>query len=109
MESTTSLKRRRDLVRAFETIAKSLDDRIGTTLLADVLAQPCESANTLDITMNSDSAAAYLGVTVKTLAMWRWRGTVGPPYSKSGSRVVYRRSDLQAYLRTARRHSTSQR
>lgn len=42
-------------------------------------------------------AAALLGVSVETLASWRWRG-VGPSYIKVGSRVMYRGSAIDAYL-----------
>lgn len=43
------------------------------------------------------AAAEYLGKPVKTLQQWRWRGE-GPPYSKLGASVRYRRSDLDRYV-----------
>jgi len=38
------------------------------------------------------NAAAYLGLSIKTLAMQRWRGN-GPPFVKRG-RIFYYREDL---------------
>lgn len=46
------------------------------------------------------AAAAYIGVARQTLANWRVLGD-GPPYAKlgkSGTRIVYRVSDLDRYL-----------
>jgi predicted site-specific integrase-resolvase len=42
-------------------------------------------------------AAAYMRVAVGTLRNWRSGGR-GPRYSKAGGRVIYRRSDVDAYL-----------
>jgi hypothetical protein len=50
--------------------------------------------------MTSKSAAAYIGLSVKTLAMTRWLGT-GPKFVKRG-RVFYYREDLDEWLRAAR-------
>jgi len=55
-------------------------------------------------------AAAYLGVSPKSLRNWRWRGD-GPTFVKLGGRklVRYRRSDLSAFVEDGVRHSTSER
>jgi len=53
-------------------------------------------------------AAARLGVTKQTLAKWA-SAKVGPSYSRSGDvrgRVLYRESDLQAWLDSRRREVT---
>jgi len=42
-------------------------------------------------------AAAYLRVAEKTLTNWRCR-SVGPRYLKIGGIILYRRSDLDAFL-----------
>jgi predicted DNA-binding transcriptional regulator AlpA len=42
-----------------------------------------------------------------TLAKWRLSG-FGPDYLKLGSRVVYRRRDVDAWLESRKRNSTSQ-
>lgn len=48
-------------------------------------------------TMNTAEAAPYLGVSTHTLEQWRWLGK-GPAYMKIGRRVVYRVSDLDAWM-----------
>jgi len=55
------------------------------TLLADFLTQ--------------DEAAAELKICERTLDRWR-RLREGPPITKIGRRILYRRSSLQAWLRT---------
>ena len=57
--------------------------------------------------LRAPDAAAYLGLSVSTLAKMRLRGD-GPVYSKAGLRIVlYDRSDLEAWLQQRRRASTS--
>ena len=49
--------------------------------------------------LTRNEAALILGVAPKTLANWASTGRVGIPFYKVGPRaVVYRRSDLEAYL-----------
>lgn len=55
-----------------------------TTKLADDIARPTEVADAL-------------GITEMALAQMRYRGT-GPKFVKRGSRVLYRWSDVSAYL-----------
>lgn len=57
---------------------------ITENLLADFLTQ--------------DEAAAELDVCERTLDRWRRLGE-GPPITKLGRRVLYRRASLQAWLR----------
>jgi predicted DNA-binding transcriptional regulator AlpA len=58
--------------------------------------------------LRSPAAAAYLGLSASTLAKMRLRGD-GPVYSKAGPRiVVYDVADLDAWLATRRRQSTSE-
>ena len=53
-------------------------------------------------------AADYVGISMATLARFRAGGT-GPMYSKAGNRiVVYRQSDLDAWLESRLRRSTSE-
>ena len=54
--------------------------------------------------MTPANAAAYLGLTMKTLAMKRCYGT-GPKFVKRG-RVFYYRDDLDAWLIATRTAST---
>lgn len=57
--------------------------------------------------LRAPAAAAYVGLSPSTLAKMRLRGD-GPPYSKAGRRaVVYDVSDLEAWLASRRRTSTS--
>ena len=51
-------------------------------------------------------AAEYLGIAQQTLAKLRWAGT-SPPYFKIGRQVVYKRVELDAWLATRKRRSTS--
>ena len=53
------------------------------------------------------AAGEYLGgVSTSSLAKWRLSGT-GAPYSKAGRNVVYNVQDLDAWLASRRRLSTS--
>ncbi|HAX44596.1 MAG TPA: helix-turn-helix domain-containing protein [Bryobacteraceae bacterium] len=59
---------------------------------------------TLEGTLSSKQAAALVGVPPRTL--WRLRDSGrGPAYFRSGRTVHYRREDLLAWLRTARRET----
>lgn len=50
--------------------------------------------------LNTEEAAAYLGIKSNTLEVWRCKHK-GPRYSKLGSRVLYDVDDLEAFF-TAR-------
>ncbi len=51
-------------------------------------------------------AARVLDLSVKTLRRWRWAGK-GPRFLKIGGAVRYDPADLEAFMRDARRTSTS--
>jgi predicted DNA-binding transcriptional regulator AlpA len=56
---------------------------------------------------SNNEAAAYLGLSIRTLPGLRRRGG-GPPYIKLGGRKVgYLKRDLDAWLESRRRLSTS--
>lgn len=57
--------------------------------------------------LNTPQAAVYVGLSPATLETMRTRGG-GPPFSKLGARVVYRRSDLDGWLEERRKRSTSE-
>lgn len=58
--------------------------------------------------LRTQAAARYLGLSQSTLAKMRLRGD-GPPYLKLGPRVVaYDLGDLNAWLDSRRRQSTSE-
>jgi Predicted site-specific integrase-resolvase len=48
-----------------------------------------------------------LEVTTKTLANWRSAGS-GPPFVKAGGRVLYKESDVYAWLDSRRASSTTE-
>lgn len=52
--------------------------------------------------MGHNDAAAYLHITPRTLYGWRYRG-VGPKFLKLGGKVLYRPTDLDAWI-SARIH-----
>ncbi len=52
-------------------------------------------------------AAQVLGISVKTLANWRWKGA-GPSFNKIGGAIRYQVADLKSFIETRQRTSTSQ-
>ena len=59
-----------------------------------------------DPVLDTVSAAPLIGVKPATLEVWRCKG-IGPRFVKSGARVVYRLSDINAYLDSRTRTSTA--
>ena len=58
------------------------------------------------IYLNTREAAEHLGLSTRTLDRYRVSGD-GPVFLKLGGRVGYLREDLDEWLRTRRRTSTS--
>lgn len=56
--------------------------------------------------MRPDIAAAYLSLSTQRLAKWRLFGG-GPTFIKAGRSILYRRDDLDAWLASLSRKSTS--
>ena len=56
--------------------------------------------------MRPDAAAAYTGLSVQRLAKYRLFGG-GPIFCKAGRSILYRRDDLDAWLASLSRTSTS--
>ena len=48
--------------------------------------------------MTRREAAAYLGLTEQTLAVWKCNGRYGLPCVKMGRLVRYRKADLDAFI-----------
>lgn len=48
--------------------------------------------------MTPDQVAAYLGVSVETLNVWRCTKRYNLPYIKAGRLVRYRREDVDAFV-----------
>lgn len=59
------------------------------------------------VLLTPEHAAARLGVAKQSLAKWRVSG-IGPVFVKVGSRVFYRQQDLDAWVETRLRRSTSE-
>ncbi len=47
--------------------------------------------------IREEDAAAYLGLSPKTLSRWRWSGK-GPTFHKLGSSVRYKFEELDAFV-----------
>jgi hypothetical protein len=62
---------------------------------------------TLSRRLHRKLAAPYIGVSVSWLDKARLRG-VGPPFLRVGTRVIYDVEDLDAFLASCRRQSTSE-
>ena len=56
--------------------------------------------------LNTEEAARWVGLSPKTLARYRVTGE-GPVYHLVGRRVRYLREDLDVWMKTRRRKSTS--
>lgn len=65
-----------------------------------------ENAPISSVYLRPKKAAVYVGVSEGTLAKWRMKDYPfgdGPPFSRVGNRVVvYKRSDLDAWLENRR-------
>jgi predicted DNA-binding transcriptional regulator AlpA len=53
-------------------------------------------------------ASIYTGISVSTLNKWRMHTNNGPKYSKLGSRVIYPKDQLDAWMAQNLKSSTSQ-
>ena len=56
--------------------------------------------------LRTPEAARFVGLSIRTLEKHRIYGT-GPRYSKLGGRVVYRFEDIQAWVESGAKASTS--
>lgn len=56
--------------------------------------------------LRTPDAALHLALSGRTLERHRYFGT-GPAYHKIGGRIVYTLADLDAWVASGRRHSTS--
>ena len=60
----------------------------------------------MEALLDTSAAAAFLGLRKATLETWRWRGQ-GPKFLKVGGRVRYRLADVDEWLASRQRNSTS--
>jgi len=61
---------------------------------------------TIEPLLNEKEAANYLGLKVSTLRRWRWAGC-GLKFHKIGSAVRYSPQEIQAFIKSGTRTSTS--
>ncbi len=64
--------------------------------------------NAADELLDTGPAAGVIGVAANTLSVWRMHGRHNLPFIKIGSRVKYRRSDLEKWLAARTGTSTTQ-
>lgn len=57
--------------------------------------------------LTPEQAAQELGLSVKTLAVWRSTGRHSLPFIRCGARIRYRRTDLAAWLHARQSTSTA--
>lgn len=70
------------------------------------LAISQETINRVRNLLDTDQAAALLGIKKNTLEIWRVQGR-SPRFLKIGRNVRYRMSDVEAFLEASLRESTS--
>ena len=90
-----------------------MSHRCGSPLFSDRIsyhyASTMRRPKALKAHSNIDTrqAAEQLGMSRRTLEKWRVEGN-GPPFLKLGRRVLYSVADLEAWIRSHRRRSTSE-
>jgi hypothetical protein len=52
--------------------------------------------------VDEKAACKIIGFSVITLQQWRSRGTGGPPWYKPGTKILYKRSELEAFMQQHR-------
>ncbi len=60
-----------------------------------------------DSLLTPPEAAAFLGVTENTLSVWRCVGRYEIPFVKIGSLVRYKRTDLEAWIKSRTRSANT--
>lgn len=60
----------------------------------------------MEVLYTPSQAAEHLHISEMTLRKWRWEGK-GPHFIKMGRKVLYRQSDMVAYIEKQVRVSTS--
>lgn len=61
-----------------------------------------------EMLLSPDQASEILGLSLATLANWRWLGTPYLPYKKIGRLVRYQAGDLTAFVERQKRQNTSE-
>lgn len=71
---------------------------MSNTALQQVEAHPILASLLRSDLLNTEQAAAYLGVTPRTLEVWRCTKRHAIPYIKVGRLVKYRKAELDHWL-----------
>lgn len=61
-----------------------------------------------EVLLSPEQASEILGLSLATLANWRWLGTPYLPYKKIGRLVRYQASDLTSFVERQKRQNTSE-
>ena len=86
----------KDLLR--EVLRPLFQEAVAAGIQGQLSAPPPAAAK--EYLQPKEVEAAY-GLNSKTLARWRSEGR-GPTYNKDGSLILYRRQDVEAYLKSHR-------
>jgi len=70
-------------------------------------AEPRPGASSIRPNVDTRRAAELIGMSTRTLEKWRGEGN-GPPFLKLGRRVLYAVADLEEWIGSRRRRSTSE-
>ena len=92
-------------------VLAAVEDRLPRTCSGGAPAVPVEreeqgETEMSDIYMNTNAAAAFLGLSTRTLERYRTTGA-GPVFHRFGNRVRYLLADLKAWAASRRMRSTS--
>ena len=100
-------------MRKIQNVARALTT-IETFVAKKLQVEVCDLREGLSKTpshttelISAKSAASMLGLKPKTLANWRVSGANGLKHISIGSRVFYRRNDLDAFITANAKSSTS--
>lgn len=69
---------------------------------------PSTIAYTSEMLLTPEQASKVLGLSLATLANWRWLGIPYLPYKKIGRLVRYQAGDLTAFIERQQRENTSE-
>lgn len=95
-----------ELIRAMRIINSHLSKRTGIVASAFIGADEQTTIN-LRVLLKPAEAAKAIGLSKKTLASWRSSGLNDLKHVRIGSRILYRQCDVEAFVQSRIRQSTS--
>lgn len=102
MKSSRAKKRRQHKRPMPQSTVQAAPAKVVVLAPAPVVSLPMDA----DALLTPQRVAAWLGVKEQTLAVWRTKGKYNLEYVKIGSRVMYRREAIEAFIAQSTR-STS--